>query len=169
VNKALARANEFIAHLDSTTPEIERFLRYVPFVGSPIANLMRGFRMRPVVMKIERELRNRRPPDLDVWGESVEKALFAQSICELTMLEMGWPNDHFLPSDPAAIVFWNHRDGLDFATTIKDIESNLGIDIDSHDIEQWFDKPFGDVVDALWAEQIKILKEKPWPPAPNPR
>jgi hypothetical protein len=160
-------AGDYVIEIQSSTPMIERLLRYFPLIGPYIANLLYGFRTRAVVESVERELRRRRRPELNVWGDDIPKALFAQSICELAMLEMGWPNDHFLPTDPAAVVFWNHRDSLDFATALKDIETNIEVDIDQGDIEVWFEKTLGEVVDALWQKQQAVNENDSWPPAPK--
>ena len=117
---------------------------------SPIANLLLGFRTRPIVRYVEQELLRRRVPEWTVWGDDLQKALFAQSICELAMLEMGWPNDRFVPSDPAAIVFWNHRDTLDFSAVIRDLEDNLGMKITAADTDLWYGLTIGELVDNLW-------------------
>jgi len=81
------------------------------------------------------------------------------------MLEMGWPNDHFLPTDPVAVVFWNHRDNLDFATAVKDLELNLNINLGELDITTWFEQSLAEVVDTLWASRPPDPSEpNSWPP-----
>ncbi len=151
--KSLTGARDSLLLTESSMPDIERYLRWIPIFGPPIANLLRGLRIRPVVEQIERELLRRHPPELSVWGEDIDRALFAQSVCELAMLEMGWPNDHFVPADPAAVVFWNHRDNLDFDATIKDLEFNLGVSLGASDLSKWFDSSLGEVVDDLWEKR----------------
>jgi|GEM_PF-6672830 hypothetical protein len=154
--------------MKSSAPDIERYVRFVPFLGPPVANLLCGFRARTVVQGLETELRRRHRADLDVWSDVTEEALFAQSICELAMLEMSWPNDHFYPDDPAIVVFWNHRDSLDFATTIKDIEVNFEIELSDQEIERWQSQSLGEVIKDIWNNQRATDgKTVPWPPAPR--
>jgi hypothetical protein len=164
----MTRAREFVLSIEASASDFERYLRYVPLLGRSASNVLLGLRAKGVVLRVEKELARRRRPDLDVWGEYTEKALFAQSICELAMLEMGWPNDHFLPDDPACVVFWNHRDSLDFATTVRDIEINFGIEVGEYDARKWFNMTLGDVIDDLWENQRTVDGEtNVWPPAPR--
>jgi len=51
--------------------------------------------------------------------------------------EIGWPNDRFLPSDPAATLLWAHEDGLDDTAAIMAIEAEWGIRIGDEEVVEW--------------------------------
>jgi hypothetical protein len=66
---------------------------------------------------------------------------------------MGWPNDYFIPDDPAGGIFWAHEDGLDLESAVMDIEVYLEIHLEDAEIHTWFHQTLGEVVNFLWTRQ----------------
>ena len=157
-----------IAHIDSSVTKAERFWRHIPILGWMIASRMWGDRTRPIVKKIECQLKSRSEPESGLWGESAAKIALARFVCHVAAEEMGWPNDHFIPEDPAGIVFWAHDDGLDVTFAVTKIEDHLGIKLEDAAVEAWFHQTLGEVVEFVWVrQQAAHNQENVWPPAPR--
>ena len=142
-----------IAKIDSSATKAEMFWRYIPFLGWMLASGMWSERTRPIVEKIEHQLKNRSEPEGRLWGASAAKEALAHFVCKVAAKAMGWPNPYFIPEDPAGVVFWAHQDGLDVESAVMEIEEHLGIELEDEEIEAWFNQTLGEVVEFLWLRQ----------------
>ena len=146
-----------IADIDSSATKAEQFWRCIPILGWIIASTMWGERTRHIVRKIESQLKARFEPDSALWGNSSAKIALARFVCKIAAEEMGWPNDYFIPDDPAGVVFWAHEDGLDVESAVMEIEEHLGIQLEDTEVEAWFHQTLGDVIEFLWVRQQAVL------------
>lgn len=103
----------------------------------------------PIGREIARQLRNRpRPPD-SIWGDDPERIHLARLVCRLAHENLWWPNDHFIPEDPARVAFFEHEDGLDLTAMVIDLEQALGTRFSDQEVLSWLDMTLGDVIDWL--------------------
>lgn len=159
-----------IADIDASATKVERLWKRVPVLGWTIAGMMWVERTRPIVKKIEGQLKARPKPDNAIWGDNAAKVALAHSVCKIAAEEMGWPNDHFVPDDPAGVVFWAHEDGLDVESAVLEIEQGLGIRLKDAEVEAWFYQTLGEVIESLWVRQQAVLDPPGiWPPPPSTR
>jgi len=157
-----------IADIDTSATKAERFWNHIPLLGWTLANVMWGERTGPIVKKIERQLKSRSELESALWGVSAAKIALARFVCKVAAEEMGWPNDYFIPDDPAGVVFWAHEDGLDVEAAVMEIEEHLDIKLEDAEVEAWFNQTLGEVVDFLWQRQQAVQnQENVWPPAPR--
>lgn len=110
-------------------------------------------RAQPVEHEIEKQLISRPKASPSIWGNNPRRVELGQYISEIAKLQMGWPNDHFMPEDPFEIVFWSHKDALDIDEAILNIEDRLDIVIREGDVQKWVGKTLSEVVDHLLAKQ----------------
>ncbi|MFM7320983.1 MAG: hypothetical protein ACKO5K_05595, partial [Armatimonadota bacterium] len=73
----------------------------------------------------------------------LETARIAARCAAIVAAEMGWPNDRFVPEDPAATLFWAHEDGLDATAAVMAIEAEWGIHIDDTEFLAWIRGDWG--------------------------
>ena len=157
-----------IAHIDSSVTKAERFWRHIPILGWTLASMMWGERTRPIVKKIENQLKSRSEPESGLWGANAAKITLARYVCKVAAEAMDWPNDYFIPDDPAGVVFWAHDDGLDVEIAVMEIEEHLGIKLENAEVEVWFNQTLGEVVEFLWGRQQAVHnQDNVWPPAPR--
>lgn len=145
-----------IAAIDSSATTAERLWKYIPILGWIIGSVMWSKRTRPIVKKIEGQLKARPEPDDALWGGNAAKINLARSVCKIAAEEMGWPNDYFIPDDPAGVVFWAHEDGLDVESAVLEIEQCMEIKLEVAEVEAWFYQTLGEVVEFLWARQQTV-------------
>jgi len=157
-------ANE-IANIDASTTRAERIWALIPLLGWAIAGSLWDKRTRPIVVSIETQLKDREGPESSVWGEETTRREVALIVCRVVWKELGWPNDHFIPEDPAAVVFWAHKDGLDVESAVMQLEDELGIRIGEAEVENWFHLSLDDVVQFLWARRQAVIEAKAKDPA----
>ncbi len=159
--------DEQIAAVDASATKAERFWMYVPILGWAFAQFLWNERTRPIVKNIKHQLQSRAKPEPLVWGENAERVSLAQYVCAVAKKEMGWPNDYFIPNDPAGIVFWAHDDGLDVEAAVTDIEKHLGIKLNNDEVEAWFSQTLGEVVAFLWRHQHTSRNQENIGPPPT--
>lgn len=94
-----------IAEMDAAATKGDRFWCRIPILGWGIADMLWVERTRPIVEKIERQLKKRPEPESAVRGASAAKIALACSVCRIIADEMSWPNAYFVPEDPAAAIF----------------------------------------------------------------
>ena len=146
-----------IADIDSSATKAESLWKRVPILGWTIADMMWVERTRPIVNKIEDQLKARPKPDNAIWGDNAAKVALAHFVCKIAAEEMGWPNDHLIPDDPAGVVFWAHEDGLDVESAVLEIEQRLSIKLEDAEVEAWFCQTLGEVIESLWVRQQTVL------------
>lgn len=88
----------------------------------------------------------------------VETARIAARCAALVASEIGWPNDRFLPDDPAPTVFWAHEDGLDDTAAIMAIEAEWGIRIGDEEVVEWLS---GDWQSFVGHVAVRIRPKEP--------
>ena len=157
-----------IAEINTSATKAERFWRRIPVLGWGIANILWAERTRPIVEKIERQLKSRPEPDSSLWGVDAAKVTLAHSVCRIVADEMSWPNARFVPDDPADVLLWAHQDGLDVEAAIMELEHYLGIKLEEAEVEAWFSRTWGEVIEFLWIRQQALHPQaNVWPPAPG--
>jgi len=88
------------------------------------------------------------PPD-SVWGNDPERLKIAHLVCRLAQEYFWWPNDHFIPEDPASVAFYEHVDGMDFTGLVIGLEDELSTSFIDEEALAWLDMSLGEVVDWL--------------------
>lgn len=149
-----------IANIDASTTRAERFWALVPLLGWAIAGSLWDKRTRPIVVSIESQLNERQEPESAVWGEDTSRREVALIVCRVVWKQLGWPNDHFIPEDPAAVVFWAHKDGLDVESAVMHLEDELGVRIGDAEVENWFHLSLDEVIQFLWARRQAVVEAK---------
>ncbi len=104
---------------------------------------------RRVFERVSDRLRNRAWPGGAVWGDEPARASIAWRICRRVKELYGWPNDHFLPGDPVAIVMHMPWDDLDIVEFVMQIEEDFKIMLPDEEAEKW--RTLGDIVDSVIA------------------
>ena len=145
-----------ISDIDASATKAEQFWNHIPLLGWTLAKIMWGERTYPIVKKIKCQLKSRCEPEGALWGANAAKIELARFVCRVAAEEMGWPNDYFIPDDPASIVFWAHEDGLDVTFAVMEIEHHLDIKLENAEVEAWFDQTLGEVVEFLWVRQQAV-------------
>lgn len=97
---------------------VGRFLQDIPYVG----NTHRAYR------QLWRQLRNRTPDCISLWNNIVIDTSLRDSISEIIVEYMRWPNDLFIPGDSCRAMFL--KPGGD----MSDVEAMLRIE-DVHHIK----------------------------------
>ena len=149
-----------IANIDAATTRAERIWALIPLLGWAIAGSLWDKRTHPIVVSIESQLKERQGPESRVWGEDASRREVALIVCRVASKELGWPNDHFIPEDPAAVVFWAHKDGLDVESAVMHLEDELGIRIGDAEVENWFHLSLDEVVQFLWARRQVVVEAR---------
>ena len=159
-----------IPDIDASATKAERLWKHLPVLGWIVGARMWSERTRPIRKKIEDQLKARPKPDNAIWADNAAKLALAHSVCKIAAEEMGWLNDHFIPDDPAGVVFWAHEDGLDVECAVLEIEQCLGIKLEDAEVEAWFYQILGEVIEFLWVRQQTFLDATgTWPPPPITR
>lgn len=137
--------------IDSSASPAERLWRHVPGFGWMVADKFWASRVRPIIRKVEGQLKQRSEPDPTLWGDSVRRRDFALWLCKEMQENADWPNDHFIPDDPVYIAMWAPEDGPEYV--VRQIESKLGITITEEEVIAWFGgQTVGELVDSLLAK-----------------
>jgi hypothetical protein len=92
-----------------------------------LRSAVRRARWRKVYEPIEAQLKSRDLSLEEAWGHRRGRLDEIGVICGVVRDHMDWPNDHFLPRDPLAIVLWNHVDTLSFTETLQEIEERFDL------------------------------------------
>ncbi len=135
--------------LEAGVGRLERVARSFPILGWWVAWNAWQRRTAPIVSDVSAQLSARSPTDPEVWGPDPRRQELAFWLCVVAKQEMAWPNDHFIPTDPARIIFWSHEDGLDFDCALLEIHHRFGLKIPRGEANSWFRGTFGDVVDDI--------------------
>jgi hypothetical protein len=140
--------------LGSTRPsKTEKLLMWVPVLGWELAATLERARFAPMTRSIERQLRER-PNTSDLWGADTRRQQVSSTVRTIAKEELGWPNDHFIPGDPCAIVFWGHKDGLDAVSAVMRLEKELDVDLSDAESECLMRQgTLGELVDRLLANE----------------
>lgn len=82
-----------------------------------------------------------------------------QKISKIAVQELGWPNSHFLPSDPFEIIMWDGTGDLATAAALDRIEKEFGLRRRSDsEWQELASHAFGYVVQKIASERAQ---EKP--------
>jgi len=119
-----------IALIDLNKTSSERLWERIPVIGWAIAGHLWGKRTLPIVEEITQLLLARPKPEPQIWGNNPKRVKLGLYLSRVIQEEMSWINDHFIPDDPARVVFWAHEDGLDVEFAVLRIEEELEIQID---------------------------------------
>jgi hypothetical protein len=114
--------------IDQEATKPEWVWRRVPIVGWMISTILWELRNRPLFDDYCSVLNDRQKIDLGIWGSERCQEI-ASSLCRAAKSEIGWPNDHFIPSDPIRIALWSFHDGLDAEEAIMRVGDDLQLDI----------------------------------------
>jgi hypothetical protein len=115
-----------------------------------------GIRDR-VFKEIVAQMRQRSADLSESWNRFSSAELgVEQRISKIALEELGWPNDHFLPSDPFEIIMWDGTGDLATASAIDRMERELGLRRRSDgEWQELASLTFGDVVQKIAAELDK--------------
>lgn len=138
-----------IALIDAQETDAEKFWKTIPVLGWAVASLLWGRRTQPLVKSIASQLRSRPEPPPHIWGSDPRRVRLGLFLSRVAEEAMGWPNSRFIPADPVDVVFWAHEDGLDLEFAIQRIEKELHIKLAIAEVEGWFGKTLGEVIDHL--------------------
>lgn len=104
----------------------ETVLAYIPVVGWIIASHLYWLRVRPQMASLNRQVSARtNRPSQSVWGESQLQQEIGALVCRLAAKHFGWPNDHFIPSDPVELVFF--EDDGEGISLMMELEQSLSV------------------------------------------
>jgi len=120
---------------------LQQFLLWTPLIGLQFSEAQR----------LRRQLRQRDPSCLGLWGEDLVRTQLARTISELAEQNLGWPNDYFIPDDAFEVVLWDCHGDLGSAAALMDIYESLGVDL-CEDEKEWdllSGMTFGEVVDFV--------------------
>jgi hypothetical protein len=131
----------------------EKCLEWLPIIGWALAAWLERERFGPMVRSIEQQLRQR-PDTAELWGTALRRQQVSAAIRKIAAEECGWPNDHFIPADPLAIVLWGHKDGLDSVSAVTRLEKELGVTLPDEGTEGLMSQStLGELVDRLIANE----------------
>ena len=134
----------------------ERILLRIPFLGWPFAAALEQARFRPMVHSIERQLRER-PETSGEWPPNPRQQEICSALRRLIKEEFGWPNDHFIPTDPFGIAFWAHQDGLDDVSAVQRMEQEFGLRVPATKWEHlWSNGTLGELLELLVAADREL-------------
>lgn len=142
-----------INQIEARETKSEKFWKRIPLLGWAIASSLWANRTSPIVQAVVEQLISRPKPEPSIWGNDTRRVQIGLCLSRVAKEEMGWPNDHFVPADPVRVVFWAHEDGLDFEVALLTIEEELDVKLNDAEVNDWFVKTLGDVVDELMAKQ----------------
>ncbi len=126
---------------------------WLPLIGWECAATLERARFAPLVRSIEEQLLERSHTS-GLWGADTRRQRVSSTVRKIAREELGWPNDHFIPGDPCAIVFWGHKDGLDDVSAVMRIEKELDVDLSDAESERLMRHgTLGELVDRLLAEE----------------
>lgn len=103
---------------------------------------------------ISKQLSERDPKCLVAWGSDCRRQQLAMSCSKILKSEFGWPNAHFLPTDPFEIICWDKSayfiDELRIPAALSRIEALAQIPQQS---QEWWTRAMsatlGEVIDQI--------------------
>jgi hypothetical protein len=148
--------------------EAEKFWKRIPFLGWIVGSILWTNKTQWVPRRIKQQLLDRPKPDASVWGTAGLRIETAQFICKTAFQDMGWPNDHFVPNDPANILLWAFDDFYGTALLVSEIEEHFGIELKAADVEKWSDGTLETMVDDITLQRQSVAQPDAsiWPPPP---
>lgn len=139
--------------LDVTKPSrMERGLIVIPVLGWAFGWAHEQDRFRPLVKSIEAQLKSRADFPESAWGGDAVRVEFARVLTKAIRNNLGWPNDHFHPSDPLRIACWAHQDACDSTDLLSELEQHLKIRLSEEDCDRLNEMNLGEAVDYLTAK-----------------
>lgn len=134
---------------------------WIPFLGWSITSAMHQARVRPMVDDVRSQLRAR-PCTAESWAGDSRRLALARRVRAIIAEEIGWPNDHFIETDPTAILLWSHRDGLDAVAVWQSLEAECQLNLPVAEFGEWLERgTLGGLIDALLARSANSSKH--WP------
>ena len=131
--------------------DFERKCRSIPIVGQLLAYRMEQHRLRQIAGRFRAQVRQRPPTDPKAWGDDPKRQQFAAFLADVIRDAGGWPNDHFIPSDPFSILCWEHNTGMEYILVQLAVEEKIGREIQSEQFYRISNMSFGEAVDFLRA------------------
>jgi hypothetical protein len=123
----------------------------IPVIGRFIAYQFERRRMRRVARRFHAQVRLRPPVDPATWGDDPARRKFAAFLAEAIRDAGGWPNDHFLPSDPMSILCWEHDYGMEILLVYFAVEEEVGKAMAIEEFRRICSMSFAQAVDFLLA------------------
>lgn len=104
---------------------LEATCRYVPLFGWIVANELEKRRFKPVLDSLAKQLQARDSDSIASEFTEGAEVKCARCAARSIMQQFGWPNDHYLATDPLALLFFGDE-GASVAV-FNDIADDLGI------------------------------------------
>jgi hypothetical protein len=136
-------------------------------LGWAVSNTMWDRRNRPLYESYGKTLEFRPMIDSVVWGDEIRQEI-ARIVCESSRINIGWPNDRFIPGDPIRIAFWSFHDGLDATEALKQLEEHFTIKFMDDAFAHHWNRTVGDLVELIASlTQAEEPESSPASPLPS--
>jgi hypothetical protein len=127
----------------------ERACWFVPILGWLIAAFLETRRRTPKARHIAAQIRDRKRPIHDAWGDHADRRATAVVVCQEIQREFDWPNDHYLPADPLRLLIWRTRQDVELLFALFEVGRRLGIRaVPAADFD-YANATLGDLVDRI--------------------
>jgi hypothetical protein len=144
-----------------TVPHRRTILDHIPIVAGYRTLRAQTSAATRVWLDIKRQLEERSPQVLDLWGGDPEKRQLLEKIFIILQLRFGWTHPRFIPDDPMVGVVASKTGQFEVVEFIMDIEKNiLGASPSERKWKQIWEGTFGDFIDFL-ADQMKTADRLP--------
>lgn len=137
-----------------TPSRLENWCTWVPIFGWLVAAVLSRSRCYGIESSIEQQLRLRDEIPDEVWPDAEERAI-ARRIAQISMTEIDWPNDHFIPGDPFEIMVALRTGDLCELSAMVRIEEEFGVDLAQVMFVPGANLTFGEIVKWIKAERQK--------------
>jgi len=127
---------------------IERFCRFVPFIGWTVAAALERERRTPTANHIARQIALRTHRATDAWGDDSTRRHVAEAISRLIQKEFDWPKPFFMPEDRIGLLMWAAGEGLSPIACAFSIQRTLVVTL-GNVTDEWQNMTLGQLVDHI--------------------
>jgi hypothetical protein len=137
--------------------QVERVCRFIPLVGWTVAGTLERGRRRPKWEHIAGQIAVRTKRADRAWGDNPFRRAIAGAVSKVIRETFGWPNAHYLPDDPIALLMWTTGDGVSPISCAFSIEKRLVVTLGDVTVE-WHKMTLGQLVDHILSLPQKCSK-----------
>jgi len=106
---------------------LERTGWFIPVLGWIASAVLQMRRRTPKAQHVDGQIRARRLPTWDAWGDDPDRRAAAVVVCQEIQKEFGWPNDHYLPDDPLRLLTWTAAPDVELLFALGEVGRRLGV------------------------------------------